>query len=326
MTDPYKLGRDWLDGVVGYPDPAVEVLDQRFTSCIIPASSIRRLWTGGRWVEGPVWFGDHQILLWSDIPNDRIMRWAQSTGSTEVFRTPSGFSNGQCRDHCGRLLSCLQGERKVVRTEHDGSITTLASHCDGKRLNGPNDIIVDPRGIIWFTDPGYGISSDFEGERAEPELPNRVYRLHPESRACEAVIDGVARPNGLCFSPDYRHLYLVDTGCTDDPSYSREILVFDISADGIPQNRRSFCDMAPARGDGIRCDRNGNLWAASSFGGPGQDGLKVFAPDGTMIGLIHLPEPCSNLCFGGRKSSTLFMTAGQSIYALITNTGPASAM
>lgn len=324
MSDVYKLDRDWERGVIGYPDPAIEILDRRFAACIIPATAIQRLWTGGSWLEGPVWFGDMRTLLWSDIPNNRILRWSETTGRTDVFRSPSGFSNGQTRDQQGRLLSCLQGERCIARTEHDGRIVKLVTHHEGKRLNSPNDVIVDRAGAIWFSDPGYGINSDFEGDRADAELPTRVYRLDPVTGNCDVVLEDIARPNGLCFSPDQSRLYLVDTGCTDDPAYSREIMVFDVVDGTRLTNRRVLCDMAPARGDGIRCDVKGNLWAASSFGGPHQNGVKVFAPDGSAIGIIHLPEPCSNLCFGGRKNFTLFMTCGQSLYSLVTNTSAAT--
>jgi gluconolactonase len=316
MGDARQSDRDWRTGVVGYPDPAIEILDQRFNRHYLLSAAIERLWTGGRWTEGPVWFGDSRCLLFSDIPNDRILRWCEETGAVTVFRSPSGSANGNTRDRQGRLITCEQDGRRVTRTEIDGAITVLIDRFDGRRLNAPNDVINHPDGTIWFSDPGYGILSNYEGWKAPFELPTRVYRLDPESGQASVATEELTRPNGLCFSPDWQRLYVVDTGCTDDPSHHRQIMVFDVVDGTSLKNGHPFCDMSPGRSDGIRCDTDGNLWAASGFGGAGTNGVHVFAPDGTRIARIHLPEPCSNLCFGGRKRNRLFMTGSQSLYSL----------
>jgi gluconolactonase len=310
------MNRDWNNGVVGYPDPAVEVLDPRFNKCRLGGAAVERLWTGGRWTEGPVWFGDSRSLCFSDIPNNRILRWSEETGAVSVYRTPSNFANGNTRDRQGRLITCEHGARRVTRTEHDGTITVLMDSFDGKQLNAPNDVIVHPDGHVWFTDPGYGILTHYEGTQAPFELPTRVYRLDPGTGRAEIIIEELTRPNGLCFSPDLDKLYVVDTGHTDDPSHHRQILVYDVVSASKAVNGRPFCDMAPGASDGIRCDVEGNLWAASGWGGEGANGVLVFAPDGTRIGHINLPEVCSNLCFGGVKRNRLFITGSQSLYAL----------
>ena len=296
-------------GIVRYPDPAIEVIDPRFAKYHIGNAAVERLATGFRWTEGPVWFGDGRYLIWSDIPNNRMLRWCEETGTVSVFRSPANNSNGNTRDRQGRLITCEHGARRVTRTEHDGSITTLIDSFQGKRLNAPNDVVVHSDGSIWFTDPGYGILVNYEGGVAEFELPTNVYRLDPDSGEARVVADDFDRPNGLCFSPDERLLYIVDTGA---PAHIR---VFDVEQ-GRLSNGRVFVTMSPGNSDGIRTDRDGNLWSAAGWGGAGYDGVHCFAPDGALIGKIHLPEACSNLCFGGVKKNRLFMTASQSLYSV----------
>ena len=300
----------------GYPDPAVYSLHASFNRYVIPAASIERLWTGGRWTEGPVWFGDHNCLLFSDIPNDRILCWSGNTPQVSVFRAPASHANGNTRDRQGRLITCEQGSRRLTRTEHDGRVTVLLGEFEGKPLNGPNDVIVDNGDQIWFTDPGYGILSNYEGNRGFAELPTRVYRFDPHQGRAHIATEALARPNGLCLSPDQSILYVVDTGCTDDPQYHRNIMKFNVLDGGCVGKPAAFCDLSPGRSDGIRCDVDGNIWSASGFGGPETNGVRVFAPDGTLIGRIDLPEPVSNLCFGGPKKNRLFITGSTSLYSL----------
>jgi gluconolactonase len=302
--------RDWERGVVRYPDPAVETVDPRFNEYRLSGAAIERLWVGGRWTEGPVWFGDGRFLLWSDIPNDRMLRWSEETGAVSVFRSPSNNSNGNTRDRQGRLVTCEHGTRRVTRTEYDGRITVLVDSFDGKRLNAPNDLVVKSDDSIWFTDPGYGILKHYEGFKAEPELPTRVYRIDARTGRTTIVTEAFDRPNGLCFSPDERRLYIVDTGAPGN------IRVFDVDDEGRLSNDQVFVEMRPGGSDGIRCDTDGNVWSAAGWAGAGFDGVHCYAPDGDLIGRIHLPETCSNLCFGGQKKNRLFMTASQSLYAL----------
>jgi gluconolactonase len=305
-------GARWPDAPVRYPDPAVRVHDPRFAQYRLDSAAVERIATGFRWAEGPVWFGDHHCLLWSDIPNDRIMRWDDRTGAVTVFRGPANNANGNTRDRSGRLVSCEHLTRRVTRTGYDGRVTVLADNIDGTPLNAPNDVVVSADGAVWFTDPGYGIMGHYEGDKAEPQLPTRVYRLDPTTGALDAVLESLERPNGLCFSPDESRLYVVDSGGP------RTIHVFDMSS-GRPTDGRVFAEMSPGTSDGIRCDTDGNLWSAAAGGGDGYDGVQVFAPDGTHIGSILLPEQCANLCFGGPRNNRLFMAASQSVYSLYTN-------
>lgn len=298
-----------------YPDPAIEVLDPRFKPYKLNAAAVERLHTGSRWAEGPVWFGDARHLLWSDIPNNRILKWEESTGAVSTFREPSGFANGNTRDRQGRLLTCEHGGRRVVRTEFDGSLTVVADRYRGKRLNSPNDIVVKSDDTIWFTDPPFGILGNYEGYAAEAELPTHLYRFDPKTGTLEVMCSDINRPNGLAFSPDERRLYVVESG-----TLPRRIRVFDVDEQGRLHNDRLFhtpdVNGAP---DGFRCDVDGNLWAGWGMG-DGLDGVRVFAPDGTPIGHIHLPERCANLCFGGLARNRLFMAASQSLYAVYVNT------
>jgi gluconolactonase len=303
----------WPDAPGRYPDPAVRVLDPRFDRCRLHNAAVERLTTGYRWVEGPVWFGDHRCLVWSDIPGNRMLRWDEATGVVTPFRSPADFANGHTRDRQGRLVSCEHLTRRVTRTEYDGSITVLVDQFDGKPLNAPNDVVVASDGSVWFTDPGYGILSDYEGRRAALELPTAVYRLDPERGDAEPVVQDLERPNGLCFAPGESRLYVVDSG-SEPPS----IHVYDVTEGRVGAGRR-FADMSPGSSDGIRCDTEGNLWASAGGGGDGYDGVHVFAPDGTLIGQVLLPEACANLCFGGVAGNRLFMAASRSIYALYVN-------
>lgn len=302
----------WAGAPARYPDPAVRVVDARFEALVLPNAAVEAVATGFRWTEGPVWFGDHRCLLFSDIPNNRIMRWDEQSGAVGVFRSPSQNANGNTRDATGRLVTCEHRTRRVTRTEPDGRVTVLADGYAGHPLNAPNDVVVAPDGAVWFTDPGFGSMSDYEGRRGELRLPTAVYRLGAGG-ALEAVLLDLERPNGLCFSPDETLLYVVDSG-----SSPLSIRVFDM-VDGRPVNGRLFADLSPAYSDGIRCDRDGNLWAAAGGGGDGYDGVHVFAPDGVLIGQILLPEVCANLCFGGPDGNRLFMTASRSVYALYVN-------
>ena len=314
------VDRDWDPGIVRYPDPAVEVIDSRFAKYKIGNAAIERLWTGARWAEGPVWFGDGRYLLWSDIPNNRMMRWTEETNQVTVFRQPANNSNGNTRDKQGRLITCEHLTRRVTRTEYDGQVTVLMDSFEGKRLNAPNDVVVHPDGHIWFTDPGYGILLHYEGERADFELPTNVYRLNPDTGEAIVVTDELEKPNGLCFSPDYSKLYLVDTGATHRPDHPRHIRLYDVDNNSRLKNGRLFCDMSPGLADGIRCDVDGNLWSSAGWVGEGYDGVHIFAPDGDLIGKILLPEVCANLCFGGVKRNRVFMAGSQSLYAVYVET------
>lgn len=313
---PAAWARDWREPV-RYPDPDVVVLDPRFARYRIGNASIERLWTGSRWAEGPVWFGDGRYLLWSDIPNDRILRWTEESGEVSVFRQPAHYTNGHTRDKQGRLISCEHGARRVTRTEYDGTVTVLADRFEGKRLNAPNDVVAHSNGSLWFTDPGYGIMSDYEGHKAEFELPPNIYRLDPKSGELAVVASDLARPNGLCFSPDESKLYIADTGRLAGQPHP--IQVYDVVEGRRLANSRMFVDMGAGSADGIRCDADGNVWASAGWAGEGYDGVHVFAPDGKLIGKILLPEICSNLCFGGAKRNRLFMTGSQSLYSLYVN-------
>jgi len=299
-----------------YPDPAIRALDPSFKRLHLPLSSVERLWTGSRWGEGPVWLGEMRCLLWSDIPNNRVLRWEEETGQVSIFRKPSGNANGHTRDRQGRIIACEHGGRRVIRYEYDGAITVIADSYQGKRLNSPNDVVVKSDGSIWFTDPPFGIGGFYEGEKHTPELPHtNVYRVDGQTGAITLVADDVDHPNGLAFSPDESILYVVESR-----SEPRNILAYDVAGATL-SNRRVHIRGEPGETpDGFRVDVDGNLWCGWGMGGPGMDGVKVFNAAGAPIGFIDLPERCANVCFGGRYRNRLFMTAAHSLYSLYVNT------
>jgi gluconolactonase len=299
-----------------YPDPAVQIVDQSFGRYRLGLAKVERLATGFRWSEGPVWFGDGRYLLWSDIPNNRIMRWDEETGAVNVFRKPSNFANGNTRDRQGRLLTCEHGGRRVSRTGYDGVVTTVADRHEGKPLNSPNDVVCKSDGSIWFTDPPFGILGFYEGYIAKPELPTNVYRVDPKDGKLSVVAGDINRPNGLAFSPDESKLYIVEGGVTP-----RVIHAYDVTDGGTRlTSKRRLIDAGPGTPDGFRCDVDGNLWCGWGMGQEGLDGVSVFNPDGKLIGRINLPERCANLCFGGTYRNRLFMTGSTSLYSLYVNT------
>lgn len=285
-----------------------EVIDPVFATYVLGNAPLKQLATGFDWTEGPVWFGDAGCLLFSDIPNNRIVRWSEDGVTT--YRQPSNFANGHTRDRQGRLVSCEHGTRRVTRTEWDGSITVVADSYQGKRLNSPNDVIVAPDGAIWFSDPHYGIMTDYEGAKAAQELPCTVYRVSSDG-GVEAVITDMQGPNGLAFSPDGSRLYVADTGrmFSADPQHIR---VFDM-VDGRPVNGRILHVITPGSADGMRVDTDGNLWSSAG------DGVHCIAPDGHLMGKILVPEMVSNLCFGGHSKHRLFITATTSVYSVVLN-------
>ncbi|QES45604.1 gluconolactonase [Streptomyces venezuelae] len=287
-----------------------EILDERFRTgrCANGDDRLEQLYGGCRWAEGPLYLPAWRQLVWSDIPNDRLLRWDESTGAVSVFRSPAGHVNGNTLDREGRLISCEQGNRRVTRTEPDGRITVLAERYEGKRLNSPNDAVVRSDGSVWFSDPDFGITSDYEGHRAEPEIDGlNVYRIDPSTGEVRLVADGFGAPNGLVFSPDERQLYVSDTrgGC---------IRVFDVRENGTLSDGKVFAEAKDdvSRFDNIRFDDGGRLWAAAIEGG-----VHCYDPDGTLIGRLRVPEPVSNITFGGPKNNRLFITATSSLYSLV---------
>jgi len=294
-----------------------EVIDTRFRQYTIPIVWLERLHTGMRWAEGPVYFTDLRFLIWSDIPNNRMWRLDEETDSVSVFRAPSRFSNGNTRDREGRLVSCEHDTRRVTRTELDGRITVLLDRFGDKKLNAPNDVVVAADGAVWFTDPGYGIDGPYEGHKAEAELSRNVYRLDPRSGVATVVADDFFRPNGIGFSPDGAKLYVVDSGITHGgPAHIR---VFEVDGPRLRNGRIFAEDFAPGMTDGLRCDMDGNVWCSMGWGDPREDGVRCYTPAGELIGKIHLPEGCANLCFGGHKKDRLFMCASTSVYAVHVN-------
>ena len=304
------------------PDPRIRVLDERFLALRLLSGTVERLATGFYWAEGPVWFGDGRFLLFSDIPNNRILRWDATNGVLSDFRNPSNNANGLVRDRQGRLLACEHLTRRVTRTEYDGRITVLATHFDGKRLNSPNDIVCQADGSIWFTDPPFGILGWWEGEPATPELPHGVYRIDPQTGALDMVLSDVAGSNGLAFSPDEKILYVVESRGTPH----RKILAYDVDGAKL-RNKRVFVDAGgPGAYDGIKVDVGGNVWCGFGSNGSANadlddlDGVRVYDREGRPLAHIALPERCANLCFGGPNNNRLFMAASHSLYALYVNT------
>jgi gluconolactonase len=292
-------------------DSPYVVLDERFTKTFNGTARLELLHEGSRWVEGPAYFPAGRYLVWSDIPNDRIMRWDEATGTSGVFRYPAGYTNGHSVDRQGRLVSCEHGGRRVSRTEHDGSITTIADRFDGMRLNSPNDVVVKSDNSIWFTDPAYGIDTDYEGHRAESEIGAcNVYRVDPSTGAVTVVADDFVRPNGIAFSPDERELYVSDTGASHYPDGPRHIRVFDVADNGTLSGGDVFATCTAGFFDGFRFDTDGRLWTSAG------DGVHCFDPDGTLIGKILVPGPVANVDFGGIKRNRLFICATTCIYAI----------
>jgi gluconolactonase len=312
--------RDWSGRVpIRYPDPDIVALDPKFNKYKINNTSIQKLYTGCLWAEGPAWNGSGRYLVWSDIPNNRQMRWLEEDGHVSVYRNPSEYSNGNTFDYQGRQLSCQHAARRVVRYEYDGSVTVIADKWQGKRLNSPNDIVVHPDGGVWFTDPTYGIQGNYEAFQAASEIKTAVYRVDPKSGKMAIVADDFEQPNGLCFSPDYKKLYIADTGDS-----KKDIRVFDLAESSSLRNGRLFSKMVTDKGsgsaDGMRVDVDGNLWVGAGWVGPGYDGVHVLTPEAERIGMILLPEICANLCFGGSKRNRLFMASSQSLYAVYVGT------
>jgi gluconolactonase len=289
-----------------------EILDARFGRYVRTTARVEKLYEGSRWAEGPAYFAAGRYLVWSDIPNDRMLRWDETTGTVGVFRAPAGYTNGHTVDREGRLVSCEHGARRVTRTEHDGSITVIADRFEGKRLNSPNDVVVASDGSVWFTDPTYGIDSDYEGYRVESEIgASNVYRVDPMTGACAVAADDFVRPNGLAFSPDERRLYVSDTGMTHVPDGPRHIRAFDVGPGGALSGGEIFATCTEGMFDGFRFDEEGRLWVGAG------DGVHCYDGDGTLLGKVRVPETVANVAFGGPRRNRLFICATTSLYAVL---------
>jgi gluconolactonase len=289
-----------------------EAIEPRFRFCVKSTARLEQLADGCRWNEGPAYFAAGRYLVWSDIPNDRMLRWDEPTGNVGVFRAPAGYTNGNTVDREGRLVSCEHGARRVTRTEHDGSITVIVDRFEDKRLNSPNDVVVKSDGSIWFTDPAYGIDSDYEGHRADSEIGAcHVYRVEPDGRDCRIVADDFVRPNGLAFSPDERRLYVSDTGRTHVDNGPAHIRAFDVGADSTLSGGDVFAECEDGLFDGFRVDTEGRIWTSAG------ESVECYEPDGTLIGRIRVPESVANVVFGGPKRNRLFICATTSVYSLL---------
>ena len=300
-----------------YPDPSIVALDPSFKQYHLSLSAVERLWTGSRWGEGPVWMGDWRCLLWSDIPNNRVLKWDEATGQVSEWQKPSNNANGHTRDRQGRIIACEHLGRRVVRFEYDGSITVIADQYQGRKLNSPNDVVVKSDGSIWFTDPPFGTLAFYEGEKVQAEQPaTHTYRVDGHTGEITCVCDDVNHPNGLAFSPDESRLYVIEAAAVP-----RNIRVFNVAADGKLSGNRIFLTVKDGETpDGFRVDVDGNLWCGWGMGADGLDGVRIINKDAAPIGHIKLPERCANLAFGGRHRNRLFMPASKSLYALYVNT------
>ena len=295
---------------MAFPGESYEYYDRRFYGLTVPIAEVEELYNGCRWAEGPVWFNDGGYLLWSDIPNNRLLRWLPEHG-VGVYQADSNYANGNTRDHQGRLISCEHGGRRVTRTEPNGSITVIADRHNGKRLNSPNDVVVKSDGSVWFSDPNYGILSDYEGYRADMEQPGcYVYRVDPHTGGTTVVADDLVKPNGLAFSPDEKILYVADSGLSHDPEGPHHIRAYDVDDDGRLSRSRVFAEISPGLPDGFRVDVLGNIWTSCG------DGVICLAADGQPLGKIRIPQAVSNLVFGGPRRNRLFITATKSLYAV----------
>lgn len=290
----------------------VEILDPRFARFVLDNAELETLAAGFRWLEGLVWMGDADCLLFQDLPRDRTMRWIDDVG-VSVFRAPSGYANGQARDRQGRLIACSHRDRCLYRTEWDGSVTRLVDRHAGRRLNAPNDVVVKSDGTVWFTDPLYGISTDYEGGRQVSEQPPAVYRFDPATREIRIVASDFAGPNGLAFSPDERRLYIAETGDQTQPDPVQHIRVFEVGEDGALSGGAVFHTIAPGYCDGLKVDSEGFVWSSAA------DGVHCLSPEGALLGKIRIPHRVSNLCFGGRDRNRLFIGGSHTLYALFLN-------
>lgn len=289
-----------------------EIVDPVFATYVLSNASLEKLGDGFRWTEGPVWFGDMEMLIFSDLPNDRVMRWSARDG-VQVFRKPAGFANGHARDREGRLLTCSHRNRNITRLEHDGTVTVLCDRFEGKRLNAPNDIVVKSDGSVWFSNPHYGLQTDYEGGRQTPEMAPTLMRFDPRDGSLKVVADDFDGPNGLCFSPDEKKLYVAETGTLFAEPPRQSIRVFDVADDGSLSGGEVFYKVSPGSADGFRCDEHGNIWTSAA------DGVHCISPQGRLLGKVLVPSLVANVAFGDRYRSRLFICAGQSVYSIFLN-------